>query len=173
MKTVFIYALKDPDTGQIRYVGMSENPERRFHKHLLECKREKNHRACWIRRLQQGNLRPGLAVLDEVPESEWQQWEVAYIDYFKSCGCDLVNSTPGGDGFGSGEDSPNFGKTRTFSSVHRGNLSAASAGRPKSEAHRAALALAKIGTKQPRETVIRRRMTWSVSRLLRICQTIE
>ena len=56
---------------------------------------------------------PALVIEDEVPESEWPQWEVAYIEYFKSQGCDLTNHTLGGEsGPGlRGESHPCFGKT--------------------------------------------------------------
>lgn len=41
---------------------------------------------------------PTLTLVDEVPESEWPTWEVAYIDFFRESGCKLVNGNAGGEG---------------------------------------------------------------------------
>lgn len=98
MKTVFIYALKEPDTEKIRYVGVSNNPKNRLRTHFCSAKTGNTHRACWIRSLVRRGLKPVLEIIDEVLDSEWRQLEVAYIDYFRECGCDLVNGTSGGDG---------------------------------------------------------------------------
>lgn len=38
-----------------------------------------------------------MEAIDEVPKAEWQAWEVAYIQFYKDEGCDLVNTTAGGD----------------------------------------------------------------------------
>lgn len=118
METVFIYALKDPDTGQIRYVGETVDTKQRLSQHLSEARRLRGNtpRLALLRSYLRGGIKPTLVVLDEVPESEWQQWEVAYIEYFSECGCDLVNSAPGGIGTGSGLNSPMFGKKRPVQS---------------------------------------------------------
>lgn len=144
MNTTFIYALKDPDTGQIRYVGATVNPKQRLYLHLSRARREKrnNPRLALLRSYQRGNLKPVLTILDEVPEPEWQQWEVAYIEYFRECGCDLVNSSPGGNGTGRGVNSPSYG--RKLSAEIRAKISAAHKGRKFSEEHRLSLSRRKI-----------------------------
>lgn len=98
MKTAFIYALKCPNSGAVRYIGKSNNPKGRLSNHLRAFERERNHRACWIRSLHTTNQKPLVEILDEVPFEHWQQWEVAYIEFFRETGCDLVNSTAGGEG---------------------------------------------------------------------------
>lgn len=98
MSTVFIYALKCPTTGEIRYVGKATNPMLRLRTHLQEAKRGKNHRAYWIRSLAIKGMQPKMEIVDEVPENEWQSWEVAYIQHFREEGFDLVNGSLGGDG---------------------------------------------------------------------------
>lgn len=40
-----------------------------------------------------------MEVVDEVPKSEWQSWEIAYIQFYHDEGCDLTNGTFGGDGW--------------------------------------------------------------------------
>lgn len=94
--TTFIYVLKDPDTGQVRYVGKADDPYRRFKQHVGYF--SKTHRTCWIRKLKSLGKLPILEILDEISIEHWQQWEVAWIEYFKEQGCDLVNGTLGGEG---------------------------------------------------------------------------
>lgn len=96
MKTTFIYALNCPTTGGIRYVGKSNNPNKRFKQHFLS--RECCHRTNWLKALAVQGLKPVLEILDEVPVEYWQQWEVAYIEFFREQGCDLVNGNAGGEG---------------------------------------------------------------------------
>lgn len=93
--TTFIYALKEPDTGAIRYIGKTDDPKKRMRTHLAT--RTKCHRADWIQSLIKRGTLPVMEVIDEVPFSEWPAWEVAYIQFFKDEGCDLTNGTFGGD----------------------------------------------------------------------------
>lgn len=109
-QTTFIYALCCPMTGELRYIGKADNPAKRLRDHLCECKRETNRKANWIRSLTAKGLTPILEIIDEVEQTEWQSVEAAYIMFFKDEGCNLVNGSPGGDGVGSGEDHPKFGK---------------------------------------------------------------
>jgi hypothetical protein len=94
METTFIYALQDPNTNEIRYVGKSNEPSRRLSEHLLE--NTNTYKVNWIKSL--GEVHPNLITLDEVPMSEWGFWESYYIDLFRSWGFRLVNLTNGGDG---------------------------------------------------------------------------
>jgi len=96
MKTTFIYALKEPETGEIRYVGKSNDPKKRLEDHM-SCQGN-HHRACWVKNLKHRGLRPILEVIDEIPLEYWRQLEVAYISFYREQGCDLVNGTLGGDG---------------------------------------------------------------------------
>lgn len=98
LKTTFIYALKDPITEAVRYVGKSDNPRKRLSSHLGEARDRNCHRKVWLHSLKMQGLRPVLEIVDEVPEAEWQSWEAAYIDYYREAGCDLTNNTNGGDG---------------------------------------------------------------------------
>ncbi len=109
--TTFIYILKDPVTGEIRYVGKTNDPEKRFLNHLSD--REINHRTNWIKSLLKREVTPAIEIIDEVLDEHWQQWEVAWIEYFREQGCPLLNGTPGGDGPPCGENHPNFGKRQS------------------------------------------------------------
>lgn len=98
MRPVFIYALNCPITGQTRYIGKTTNIQRRFRKHMQTARTRNDHRANWIRSLSVQGCVPVLEMLAQVPEGEWAQWETDYIAYFRSSGCDLVNTTDGGGG---------------------------------------------------------------------------
>jgi len=126
--TVFIYSLNDPETGEVRYIGKCTSPRKRLVLHLSGARtgKEKSHRACWIRSLLHRGLKPILTVIDEVPEQEWRQWEVAYIQFFRDDGHRLTNSTLGGEGFNGGEYHPFFGKR--FTAEHKRKLSVAMSG---------------------------------------------
>jgi len=94
-----IYALIDPRTKEIRYIGKSNNPEYRLKQHLkrdvILCD---NHRTRWIRQLLLEKLQPILVILEKVPSSEWQIHEKKWIKKYRILGFNLTNSTDGGDG---------------------------------------------------------------------------
>lgn len=98
--TTFIYALKEPDTGIIRYIGKSDNPVLRWVEHSKQA--AKGRRApvcCWIRKLTSLGQIPSLETLDEVLKSEWQVWEKEYIRLFRALATKpLLNVSAGGDG---------------------------------------------------------------------------
>lgn len=97
MKTTFIYVLKDPETGEVRYVGKSNDPPRRLRRHCFRAPRESFRSARWVSSVLSRGFWPTLEIIDEVAESEWPQWEAAYIQFFRESGCELVNGTDGGD----------------------------------------------------------------------------
>lgn len=96
MKTVFIYALKDPRDGAVRYIGKANDPSFRFRRHLRAV--EGTHKANWIRQLRGLSLIPVLEILDEIPRSQWEFFERAYIKVYRESGALLTNLTKGGDG---------------------------------------------------------------------------
>lgn len=97
-----IYALTDPRTDEIRYIGKSVHGLARARSHL-EPKRiatDSNlHKARWLRSLVGSGLRAGIVVLQEcaddaallVAEREW-------IARGRASGWQLTNLTDGGDG---------------------------------------------------------------------------
>lgn len=102
MKTVFIYTLEHPVTQEIRYVGKTRNLKERFKNHCNPLHNEKSHKRNWINSLRKQKLKPVMQVLDEVPESEWQYWEIYWLQQLKCWGFDLVNHTAGGEGLTTG-----------------------------------------------------------------------
>lgn len=94
---VYIYALVDPRTEEIRYIGKSNDPNRRYLQHI-SCIGEKNpHKTNWIRLLIGENLLPALMLLEKCHHSVWKERERFWIKRFKDSGSDLLNMTDGGD----------------------------------------------------------------------------
>ncbi len=98
---VYIYGLKCPLAGVIRYVGKSQNPSQRLRGHLTGANTHayKHHTSRWLRKLIRLGLEPELSILHEVqPEERWQDVERRFISEAKERGWDLTNSTAGGEG---------------------------------------------------------------------------
>jgi hypothetical protein len=105
-----IYALIDPRTETVRYVGKSTTGLRRANSHANEgsLSRCANlHKVHWIRDLQSHGLSYRIAILDMLPGpvglSEMEQY---WIARGRSSGWQLVNLTNGGDGVGGWKPSP-------------------------------------------------------------------
>lgn len=146
----FIYCLKDPTTGDVRYIGKADDPKRRLVKHLRESSQRKNHLGNWLRSLKRE--KPTLVILHEVAEHRsWAEEERRYISCALALGIDLVNATGGGEG-GSG---PRSAETRAKISAKKkgvfrtpescATMSAAHTGVKLSSEHRAAQSAARKG----------------------------
>jgi hypothetical protein len=98
MKTIKIYALIDPRTDDIRYVGKTNQPlPRRLSAHLIE--KSKCHRCNWISELKRFGLVPLIEIIEEVKEGiNWQEREIFWIKHLRIVGFNLTNNTSGGDG---------------------------------------------------------------------------
>lgn len=95
MKT--IYALKDPQTGNIRYVGATCNLAKRYLLHLHAAPKITTKCAEWVRELKACGMRPVVEVI--IPCSmDWQADEQAAISRLRDEGFDLLNQTRGGLG---------------------------------------------------------------------------
>lgn len=94
----YIYGLFCPIAQTIRYVGKSDDPDRRLREHVESCCRNSHHTARWIAALKRKGLQPSVIVLAEVSDEEWQQEERRFIASAESFRWKLTNSTPGGEG---------------------------------------------------------------------------
>lgn len=95
---VDIYALCDPRTGKIRYIGKANNAVKRFGQHLREIRRRHTPLYRWMRKvLAQGEV-PSLLILATVGRGKWEDCERLAIAEAKRLGCDLLNLAEGGDG---------------------------------------------------------------------------
>ena len=102
MKTTFIYVLKCPLSGEVRYVGKTNNPQERYREHMNIAHGEGTYRYNWVMSLRKKNLRPILEIIKEVSVDEWKYWEKYFIKYYINIGCKLVNYGKGGEGLGFG-----------------------------------------------------------------------
>lgn len=98
MKTTFIYVLKCPLSGEVRYVGKTNNPKERYKNHLNKAKDGGTHKRNWIGSLRKKGLKPVFETIKEVFVSEWKDWEKYCIGYYRDKGYKLVNFMGGGEG---------------------------------------------------------------------------
>lgn len=142
MKTTFIYALNDPETGECRYIGKADDPHARLYNHLREGHYTKKscHRTNWIKSRLARGLKPLLEILQEVPKIEWELWERVWIKASNKIGMDLTNSTAGGD---CGPDMT--GKKHNLETLVK--ISVAHTGKKRSAAHCASISAARTGMK--------------------------
>lgn len=95
MRKYYLYTLIDPELKIPKYIGISNNPERRFKEHLEDKSVTKKTK--WIKSLQEGGKIPTLKVLKETDNVR----KVIYLE--KLCieklqdKYNLVNSTKGGE----------------------------------------------------------------------------
>lgn len=94
----YIYALIDPRTQEVRYIGKANNPFDRLKGHLGE-KKSNTHKYHWIETLKTELIVPILQILEVCDKVAWQEKEIYWIKFFKSIGSNLTNSTDGGDGY--------------------------------------------------------------------------
>jgi hypothetical protein len=98
MEKNFIYTLAHPVTGEIRYIGKTNNLKRRFSQHLsnhgLLEKSKKNN---WIISLLKQKIVPIMEILEETTDDNINELEIFYISLFKSWNFRLLNMTDGGD----------------------------------------------------------------------------
>ena len=71
MSMAYIYALVDPITFEIRYIGKTNNQYQRYHQHLSE--NNKTYKCHWVQSLLARGLLPILQILEEVDDSCWVQ----------------------------------------------------------------------------------------------------
>lgn len=94
----YIYALVDPLTGQIRYVGKSDNPIKRLSYHMSHCRHTNSHKHKWLMSLKRRCLEPRLIILEQTSQEIWQNAEQRWIKHFTECGGRLTNGDTGGLG---------------------------------------------------------------------------
>lgn len=168
---VSVYALSDPRTGAVRYIGWAFDVHRRYAAHIRdggEGKRgHQTHKANWIRELRRLGLRPILTIVqDTIPADQYADAEIRWIAHYRAAGADLTNSTEGGDGicFPSPETRAKMSASARakppISADTRAKLSKANRGRklrPRRPEHAAAIARSLTGRKMPEEQRAARR----------------
>lgn len=97
---IYIYALRCPASGEIRYIGKTNNLLSRMRDHMSSARAgERTWRARWVRGLIARGLRPSMEIVRKISEGQdWRAAEIEEIARHKGMGCRLTNLTSGGDG---------------------------------------------------------------------------
>lgn len=95
MGKLFIYGLKEVGTSTIRYVGKTDNLNRRKNEHIRDSKKSKTHKTFWINKVINSGSEIEIVLLEEVNNDNWQNREIFWIDLLKE---NLTNSCAGGLG---------------------------------------------------------------------------
>lgn len=95
-KVVYIYALIDPRTNEVRYIGKTTDPKGRLYEHTKKSDLA-THKAHWINQLRAEGLRPRMEILEETTAAKWEKRERHWIAYGKAQGWRLTNIRAGGN----------------------------------------------------------------------------
>jgi predicted GIY-YIG superfamily endonuclease len=120
MKTYYLYYLIDPNSNEVRYVGITYRPKKRLNEHIYESLKLKTHKDKWINKLLNNGQKPIFKiVLETNNKDEILQHEINNISELTN----LTNSTSGGEYFtftpdvinkikekNRGSNNPNYGK---------------------------------------------------------------
>src|SRR5690606_10935634 len=90
-----IYALIDPVTDEVRYIGKANDSVMRLKSHIRDAKRRDYPVYRWINKLIGNGLMPIVKVL--AITDNWQEEEKRIIKHHKEIGCKLLNVAEGGD----------------------------------------------------------------------------
>jgi predicted GIY-YIG superfamily endonuclease len=96
----YLYALLDPRSGAIRYVGVSANVLQRYEQHCEppRGRRRRTYKEHWIASLAKRGLAPKIEVLGEFPSAPRAAMaEVLLIKQLRELGFRLTNTTAGGE----------------------------------------------------------------------------
>jgi hypothetical protein len=94
----YIYTLSDPSTMEIRYVGQTNEPKRRFNDHISSSVNESSdsydtYKARWIRKIINNNLVPIMSIIDSCSSfEESNKLEKIYVENLTKDGYRLTNS---------------------------------------------------------------------------------
>ena len=91
----YIYILKCPLSGSVRYVGESVHPLERYDQHTTE--KANTYKARWISKLKRNNLLPEMEVVESCPKSIAKEREGFWIDFYNSKVTNLTNTGGGND----------------------------------------------------------------------------
>lgn len=89
MTCIYIYALRDPDTDDIHYVGQSSNPAARLQGHMRNPATKLEP---WLAKLAVQGRKPVIQILEETTSMDADEKEQFWIRHMAQRGCSLLNS---------------------------------------------------------------------------------
>jgi|SRR5579864_6729842 len=156
-----IYALRDPRTDEVRYVGGTHRPAKRLREHVssaLSANGFVTRKASWIRELVGLNLKPIAEILERGSGDGCVEAERRWMAHFRGAGSSLTNTIDAGGTPGRTLSADTRARIsaalglRIVGPETRAKMSAAQRGKVISEQHKAALAAAHRGRKMSIET---------------------
>lgn len=104
MITGYVYKMIDPIDGKVRYVGQTEDPQKRLRHHWrdrTQPKNLRNHKAHWIAKLwREHKAKPLMEILETIVaecvedlETKLNDRELFWINYYLESGHDLTNTS--------------------------------------------------------------------------------
>ncbi len=102
-RVTYIYGLMDD--VKIKYIGKSDDPNKRLIYHIKYGNKIKNHKQNWVNKMIRENKEIYLKILEVVPYEIWEEREMYWIAKYGLK--NLVNGTVGGNG-GDGQKYINF-----------------------------------------------------------------
>lgn len=91
----FIYYLRDPNDGTVRYVGKSKNPVSRYHQHIKKLDALPTRKRKWLEGLFAKNQLPILEVAEECYENIAREREQYHLDLNKATALNIHNPAKG------------------------------------------------------------------------------
>lgn len=161
MKTVSIYRLIDPFTGQVRYIGKATDMKSRLQGHLSLAKMDaKTLCKRWIRSVVRKGGKPVMEEIEVVAEADWQAREAYWIAFYRAAGARLCNHTDGGEGLVNPSEATkekqranNRKNAATYQTPEfRAKISAISKALVRTPEHCAKIAASKLGKPRSEET---------------------
>lgn len=96
--TVTVYGLASSEDGKLRYIGQTTGAlnKRLIHHHYDAKKLSTIHKSNWIRSVIARGHKIVIFPIEE--NAPWGSAEIRWIKHYRELGCDLVNTTDGGEG---------------------------------------------------------------------------
>lgn len=94
--TVFIYALLEPDSGAVRYIGKTVNPAVRLYGHLKHAGGGRYRKNKWVQALLDCGLSPRMTILEAALEPEARDCEKRWVLRHEREGAELLNGVEKG-----------------------------------------------------------------------------
>ena len=93
-KIVYVYVLREDGLDEVRYIGLSQSPEKRIRAHFGEREMTKNRespKTAWIKSVMDRNGKIVHEIIDECNSTVGREREQFWINHYKSIGHELTN----------------------------------------------------------------------------------